>query len=164
MQKLYNLLKNYTLQNALEMERQDPQYKSLEKLFKNLQDRNLFLWFIIANSIVCYQLSSTGEEYWEEFSENASGYFLGQIQGRFPSSRKWQSTQIIAFLKQFLPNSKWNKRLLEVKIKRLTKLEIFLDDFLDKINFYTNNLVILRDELASIMNQKKRCKNYRFCD
>lgn len=162
MQKIYNLLKKYTLQDALNLEQQDLQYKSLENLFKNLQDKNLFLWLIIANSIVCYQLSSTGEEYWEEFSENASDYFLGQIQVRFPSPMEWQSTHIITFLKQFLPNSKWNKRLLEVKIKRLTKLEIFLDNFLNKINFYTNNLVILRNELASIMNQKKDAKTIVF--
>ncbi len=162
MQKLYNLLQNYTLQDALKLEREDPQYKSLEKLYQSLQDKNLFLWLIIANSIVCYQLSSTWEKYWEEFSKSTSDYFSEQIQGRFPSSREWQSIQIITFLKQFLPNSKWNKRLLEIKIKRLEKLEWFIDIFLNNTDYYSWNLIILRNELTNTMNQKKDAKTIVF--
>ena len=162
MQKLYFLLQNYTLEDALKLEKQDLQYKALEKLYINIEDKNLFLWLIIANSIVCYQLSSTWEKYWKEFSKSASDYFLEQIQGRFPSSRELQLTQIITFLKVFLPNSRWNKRLLEVKIKRLEKVEKFISIFLNNIDYYLENLVILRDELAKTMNQKKDAKTIVF--
>jgi N-glycosylase/DNA lyase len=42
MTKIYNLLKNYTLEDALNLEKQDLQYKSLEKLYNNIQDKHLF--------------------------------------------------------------------------------------------------------------------------
>jgi N-glycosylase/DNA lyase len=42
MQKLYNLLKNYTLEDALILEKQDLQYKALEKLFEKISDKKLF--------------------------------------------------------------------------------------------------------------------------
>jgi N-glycosylase/DNA lyase len=43
MQKLYFLLQNYTLEDALKLEKQDLQYKALEKLYINIEDKNLFL-------------------------------------------------------------------------------------------------------------------------
>jgi DNA-(apurinic or apyrimidinic site) lyase len=176
MTKIYNLLKNYTLEDALNLEKQDLQYKSLEKLYNNIQDKHLFFWLILANSIVCYQLSSSGEEYWEEFSWKTSEYFLEKkekIQAIFhtsPSlklnttgSSEWQlSINIIRFLKDFLPNSKWNKRLLEIKIKRLEKLKWFLDIFLYKLDYYLENILTLRHDLANGMKQKKDAKTIVF--
>jgi N-glycosylase/DNA lyase len=41
MEKLYNLLKNYTLQDSLKLEKQDLQYKALEKLFEKISDKKL---------------------------------------------------------------------------------------------------------------------------
>lgn len=174
MQKLYNLLKNYTLEDALILEKQDLQYKALEKLFEKISDKKLFFWLILTNSLVCYQLSSTWEKYWEEFSKSANDYFLdlkfkqcikdpetNSVLNLFQYSG-WQSSKIITFLKQFLPNSKWNKRLLEVKIKRLEKVENFINIFLNKLDYYLENLVILRDELAKTMSQKKDAKTIVF--
>ncbi|MFA5916828.1 MAG: N-glycosylase/DNA lyase [Candidatus Gracilibacteria bacterium] len=174
MQKLYNLLKNYTLEDALILEKQDLQYKALEKLFEKISDKKLFFGLILTNSLVCYQLSSTGEKYWEEFSKSANDYFLdlkfkqcikdpetNSVLNLFQYSG-WQSSKIITFLKQFLPNSKGNKRLLEVKIKRLEKVENFINIFLNKLDYYLENLVILRDELAKTMSQKKDAKTIVF--
>ncbi len=146
--KLLDLLKQYTLKDALDLEKQDPQYKALEKLFLDLKDKELFFWLILANSIVCYQLSSSWESYWEEFTEKAW---------------KWHfKNDIISFLKDFLPKSKWNKRLLEIKIKRLEKLKVFLDLFTLKVDYYIDNLLILRDDLSKVMNQRKDAKTIVF--
>jgi len=164
--KLYNLLKKYTLEEALNLEKQDSQYKSLEKLYSMIQDKQLFFWLILANSLVCYQLSSSGEEYWEEFSEKASEYFLLQnkkIQWWFPNSLEWQLSNIIIwFLKEFLPNSKWNKRLLNMKVIRIEKMKSFLTMFINKIDFYNDNILTLRDDLASAMKQKRDAKTIVF--
>jgi N-glycosylase/DNA lyase len=57
MQNLYNKLSNYSLDDALIFESKDRQFMALEKLEKTLGDKELFLALIIANSIICYQLS-----------------------------------------------------------------------------------------------------------
>nr|MDD3719783.1 N-glycosylase/DNA lyase [Candidatus Gracilibacteria bacterium] len=148
MKKIYNLLKNYTIEDALNIEKQDLQYKSLEKLYKNIQKKSDFLSLILANSIVCYQLSSTGEKYWEEFAT----YF----------SNRNLSDGIISELSQFLPNSKGNKRFVDTKIGRLKKLELLLSKFEKQLDFDSNNIILLRDELASTMNQKIDAKTIVF--
>lgn len=176
MQNLLNLLKKYTLQDALNIEKQDSQYKSLEKLFKNIQNKEIFLSLILANSIVCYQLSSTGEKYWEEFSN----YFSSVIPAKAGINKDVNSNLIdsesyhsgyrhpelqnitVNEITNFLPNSKWNKRFVETKINRLKKLKLFLEKFESTIDFYMKNLVILRDELAQTMNQKKDAKTIVF--
>lgn len=170
MKELYKNLKNYTLQDALDIEKQDLQYKSLEKLYKNIQNKEIFLSLILANSIVCYQLSSTWEKYWEEFSN----YFSSVIPAKAGiyknvnsnlinsgSSPEWQNITVDEII-NFLPNSKWNKRFVETKINRLKKLEPFLVKLNENINFYTKNLVKLRDDLATTMNQKKDAKTIVF--
>lgn len=166
MQELNKLLKKYTLEDALNLEKQDLQYIAIKKLYSSIENKELFFWLILANSIICYQLSSSGEKYWEEFSLKASDYFLelkDKTQGIFPSLREWQlSVIIIWFLIDFLPNSKWNKRLNQLKIKRLEKIKDFLTLFLNNIDYYLANLIFLRDELSKTMNQKNDAKTIVF--
>lgn len=166
MKLLYKLLKKYTLEDALNFEKQDLQFKAIEKLYARIEDKELFFWLILANSIICYQLSSSGEKYWEEFCSEASEHFLElkeRTQVIFPSPKEWQlSVIIIWFLIDFIPNSIWNKRLIEVKIKRLEKTKDFLTIFLNNIDYYISNLIFLRDELSKTMNQKKDAKTIVF--
>lgn len=79
-------------------ERFDPQYKSLLKL----KDRGDFSMVTVGNSLVCYQLSSTGEEYWEEFSQYFTNHPL-----------------TVSQLRKFITTSKGNKRFLFHKLRRL---------------------------------------------
>lgn len=159
MQQLYKLLENYTLEDALNLEKLDPQYQALEKLYKEIKDNKLFFWLIIANSLVCYQLSSTWEEYWEEFQNFTCNYLLN-LESKDTYEFKW--SQLTLFLKDFLLKSKWNKRLLNMKEKRLEKIKIFLDKFLDNFDFYLWNIIILQEELAKTMKQKKDAKTIVF--
>ena len=69
MQKLYNKLKKYTLTDAVYFEKQDRQFLALKKLYENKKMNNSnYLFLIIINSLICYQLSWKWENYWEEFS------------------------------------------------------------------------------------------------
>jgi len=58
MVELYNQLKKYTLNDIIKVEESDRQYIALQDLYynKNIDD-NIYLLLIIANSIICYQLS-----------------------------------------------------------------------------------------------------------
>lgn len=80
------------------IEDNDPQYISLKNLYLNIKNKDFYLSLIITNALVCYQLSSQWEEYWEEFNLYFTKQFLKNKDEIIPS--------IITFLKQ----SKGNKR------------------------------------------------------
>lgn len=146
MEKILKLLENHSNKTSIEIQKKDFQYQSLEFLNNNFKDDKIYD-LVLANSIICYQLSSTWEAYWEEFWN----YFS-----------KNKPTNTISDLKIFIKNSKWNKRFVDTKSKRLDKLENFLDIFTKNKDYYLNNLVILRDELAKVMNQKTDAKTIVF--
>jgi len=58
MQKLYNKLKKYNLDDAIKIEQEDRQFLALKNLYlnKKMTDKN-YLFLIISNSLICYQLS-----------------------------------------------------------------------------------------------------------
>jgi N-glycosylase/DNA lyase len=59
MQKLYDKLKKYTTLDAIKIEESDRQYIALKKMWDNTPVKNpeVYLSLILANSIICYQLS-----------------------------------------------------------------------------------------------------------
>ncbi|NDK08017.1 N-glycosylase/DNA lyase [Candidatus Gracilibacteria bacterium] len=151
--KLYNKLKEYTIDDTISLENNDPQYKALENLYSKINDKKQFFSLILVNSLLAYQLSSTGEKYWEEFSICADKYFC---------NKQYDTNNICKFFKDFLPKSKGNKRLLNMKLIRITKIELFLEQFIPNLDNYLDNLAILRDELANAMKQKKDAKTIVF--
>ncbi len=160
MKKLLTILWNQTIETSLELEKSDFQYKSLEKLFLNLNNNELFQWLIISNCIVCYQLSSTWEKYWEEFSKKSIDFF--ENLKNHPTHIYKRGQEIVDFFIDFLPNSLWNKRFVDTKINRLKKLLPFLDQYIKNNDYYNNNLIIFRDELAKSMKQEKTAKTIVF--
>lgn len=149
MKKLIKLLNWFNLDKAIEMEYIDEQFLSLQFLYKNkkISDSD-FLLLIVLNSIVCYQLSSKGEDYWKEFSD----YF------RDVEADIW----IINSIKDFLLQSKWNRRIIPTKIKRLEKAEKFIIKLKGKELFFYENMNSFIKELAQIMNQKESAKTIVF--
>lgn len=150
MEKLYALLKNKTTKDAIETEQKDYQYIALSWLYNSISNKKAYLALIIANSIICYQLSSKWEDYWKEFSLDASKYNFEKL---------WN---IIDFFEEFLPNSKWNKRFIDTKLNRLNRLKPFLADFVWSELYYYNDMTKLRDELATTMRQDKSAKTIVF--
>jgi N-glycosylase/DNA lyase len=57
LEELYNKLKNYSIEDAIKIEESDRQYIALKELLKNIRNRENYLSLIIANAIICYQLS-----------------------------------------------------------------------------------------------------------
>lgn len=149
MQKLYNKLKQYDLLDAIKIEESDRQFIALKRLSENIEDKELYLSLIILNSLVCYQLSWKGEEYWEEFSE----YFSKQNICR---------ENVIENIKIFLDKTKYNKRFTNIKKQRLNKLDNFVLNFYWKSEYYYSNMVNLRDELSKEMNQNINAKTIVF--
>ena len=149
MKNLYSKLSVYNLEDALNFEKNDRQFIALKKLEKNILDKDLYLLLTILNSIICYQLSWKWEDYWEEFSECFSNIKLNK-------------NNLILELWSFISNSKNNKRFVDTKKKRLSKLNDFILEFDWKWEYYYNNMTELRDTLSKIMNQKKDAKTIVF--
>lgn len=149
MNELYKKLKNNTLIDVLKIEESDRQFIALKNLEKNIENKDIYLALIIANSIICYQLSWKWEDYWEEFSS-------------FFSKNSLDYKDIIDRLWFFIENSKNNKRFIDTKKKRLEKLKEFLELFYGKSDYFYQNMTELRDILAKTMNQKKDAKTIVF--
>ncbi len=165
MENLYNKIKKYNLEDAIKFEENDRQFLALKNLWEEIKDFSLennynisfYLALIIANSLVCYQLSGKWEDYWEEFSD----YFIWKKIDILKN--KDFSQKIIKFFKDFLKTCKYNKRFTSAKIKRLEKLKPFLKDFFEKDwEYFYKNMLKLRDNLAKTMNQKSDAKTIVF--
>lgn len=150
MDKLLKIFSWISINDAIKIEESDYQYISLKNLYLNMKNKDFYLSLIVANCIVCYQLSSTWEKYWEEFSKAWSNYNFEKFE------------DILEFFQNFLPNSKWNKRFVETKINRLKRLSPFLKNFFKNEEKYYENMALLQTELAKIMNQKKTDKTIVF--
>lgn len=150
MEKLAKIIWNVSIDDAKKEELKDSQFISLKKLFENIKNKDIYLFLVLANALVCYQLSGKWEAYWEEFSN----YFSDKTD-LFESN-------LIDELAVFISNSKNNKRLLEVKKQRLEKLKKFISMFQEKQSFYYENMEILRNDLALLMNQARDAKTIVF--
>lgn len=141
---------NYNLEDIETIEKNDPMFQALEKLYLRIDNKEMFLPVIIANSIVCYQLSSVGEAYWEEFGTRAAEYEFHKLK------------DIYLFFVDFLPKSEGNKRLVDTKIERLKKLDHFLSDFFFKQKFYYKNMLKFREDVGKYMRQTDDAKTIVF--
>jgi N-glycosylase/DNA lyase len=81
MEKLLQVLReHYPVETVQEIEEHDPMYQALIGLHRNLKNKEIFIPLVITNALICYQLSSNGESYWEEFGREASVYEFSTLQ------------------------------------------------------------------------------------
>lgn len=146
---LHKKLKNFSLEDAIKIEESDRQFVALKNLSEKISDKWIYLWLIVANSVICYQLSWKWEDYWEEFSDYFWKIFLNK-------------ENFLDELKKFLKQCKNNKRFIDTKISRLEKIFLFFEDFFWKEKFFYQNMEILRAEIAKNMRQKKDAKTIVF--
>ncbi len=151
MQDLYNKLKKYNLDDAINFEESDRQFLALKNLYKNKKISNeIYLFLIIINALISYQLSWKWEDYWEEFSSALENKNFNNFE------------DIYNFFEDFLKNSKNNRRFVEMKLKRIKKIENFYIDFISKTEYYYKNMDKLALDLAKVMNQKVEAKTIVF--
>ncbi len=144
-----------SLQDALLQESVDRQFLAIKKFVDNSKLPTWQIAFVVVvNALVCYQLSNRGEDYWEEFTMAILSY-----QGVFNNF-----DDIYEFFNNFLPESKGNKRLLKIKLKRINKLRELYEIFSKQSNVkdYYYNMYALAQELAKTMSQKLSDKTIVF--
>ncbi|WP_457614984.1 N-glycosylase/DNA lyase [Methanopyrus sp.] len=128
-------------------ERVDVQYKAIEALTDALPSIDL-VRLTVANALVSYQLSGSGEDWWREFS----CYF-----------RKRRPNDIVREYARFLPRSKCNRRLIRQKLYRLHRAKTFLErlTWQDAESYY-RDMNRLRLDLARVLNTDPRSKTIVF--
>jgi len=144
---LKNQINKFSLKELKELEQYDLQYIALEQLYKKIQDKKLFVKLVIINSLLAYQLSMKWENYWSYFSTYFSKHKITNLKEDFSD---------------FL--SKYNKRLLQAKLKRLDKILYFISIIDDqKLNLYIQDEKVLLKDLVKYMKQKADAKTIVFC-
>jgi len=57
MGKLYEIMKNYSINDAIEQEKNDLQFIALKELFENIKNKEIYLFLVLSNALITYQLS-----------------------------------------------------------------------------------------------------------
>lgn len=122
----------------------DEQFKAI-RFLSDYVSSDLLPRLVVANSLVSYQLTGKGEDWWWEFAR-----FFARI----------EVSSITSSFSEFLSNCKTNRRLIPQKIARLRKIEAFLEAF-DPIKAY-EDMVRFRDELAYHLSTQKDAKTVVF--
>jgi len=167
---LYKKLEKYNLDDAINIEESDRQFLALRKLYLNIKSGypqgaalhifSNYLFLIIVNALICYQLSWKWEDYWEEFATSPLTPLLS-----------WEGnvefSEIYNFFEKFIPESKNNRRFIDTKLKRVKKiLTSSLAPFLswegNKMEYYYKNMDKLVLELSKTMKQKADAKTIVF--
>ncbi len=132
--RINELLKNYSLEDCYALESETKEFAILEKLFKKLKNKEVFLPLILLNSVVCYNLSKASEDYWDEFIEAAGESKIENI------------TDIFLFFVDFLPQSRWNNKSVWLKIKKIKKLKPLLVELYHmQMRYYKDMNLLARD-------------------
>lgn len=150
---LEKFISRYDTTKIKKLEQNDPQFLALQKAWNKIKDKNenLFLFLAIQWALVSYQLSGTWELWRQEFGEKISldRTFLQKLK----ENDDWWFN--------FLTNSKYNKRLYNMKISRIKK---FNKIFSSEIDFkkYENDLSKFNIDLAKTMKTKPDNKTIVF--
>ncbi len=121
------------------LESRDPQFKAVKRVAERWGIKALPA--VIANALVSYRLSGTGERYWTEFAD----FF----ENSEPTLENFEA---------FLKGSKYNKALLERKIRRVRKVWRKISSLREG----PLNLNNLRDLLSLSLNAKGNEKTIVF--
>ena len=114
---------------------------------------DFFLLLVVQNAMISYQIAGSGELRWEEFAQRLQSDFFvlwkEYIDGKPLYS--WFYTLMIT--------SKYNKRLYNMKLRRLEKLSNFA---FDPMSSYYQNMELLQIHLAESVKTHKNNKTIPF--
>ena len=143
LKRLSQVLKEFSLEDALRLEKFDRQYRALENLYNSLRDEGLFLKLVLVNALLSYQLPTKGEIYWENFAR----FFA-----KNPSPERFEE-----FLKRH------NNRFLNSKLRRLQKVLRVVERLtVEELKSFCQNPTLLLDYLSENLRQEKSAKTLVF--
>jgi len=143
-EKLIKILAEFTSNDIKIIEENDSQYLSLEKLHKNIRNDEFFIKLTVINALMSYQLQTTGEIYWDNFSN-------------FFSDRAKTLNDFEEFI------SLYNKRLINLRKKRLKKVLTCVKSFsFDEMMDFSDNSLNFIEQISKCLKQKRERKTVVF--
>lgn len=163
MKSIEQMLLGYDLDKIRLIEEiEDKQFVALSNCWDNVvaktnKQKFLFLYMILQNALISYQLSWSWEDWRKEFADWLLIY-LNNIRisvNGFDNIFRWT---------EFLSKCKKNSRLKLMKIKRLNTFTLFVNDIdnIDKLYNLYIDMLILRWIVTKIMRQKPDSKTIVF--
>jgi len=101
--------------------------KIFQRNYKELNNKEVFLPIIVANSIICYKLAHDDEVYWSNFCRKYSKQDLHKL------------TEIYLFFIDFLPQTSQFESSYKKKVEHLKEFDSFLSELFFKQKFYYKN-------------------------
>ncbi len=151
---LTEVISRYSFEEIIAIEESDRQFLALKSAWELIKNRyfggvsisvikEVFLKAVIYNALISYQIAWSWELRWEEFAERLQSDFdillLDFLQGK-ASLDRWYNLMI---------TSKYNKRLYNIKWRRLKKISEFS---LQSMDWYYEHMVILWQDLSKAMS------------
>ncbi len=161
-------ISQFSLKDIIYLESQDLQFLSLKNAWKKISekstnktiDQNLFLFLILQNWLISYQIAWSWESRREEFSQkiikDRKNISANLINKKDNIHRRYD----------FLTTSQYNKRIYNIKKSRLVRFNKFLEklDWQDNdffLNYYQNMNWIL-SKISHIMERPPDSKTLTF--
>ena len=164
----------------------DTQYQSLAKIIKkfykkensykkenNIEQQKLvdYIFFLtIQNSLICYQLSGTWNNYREEFANYTIEFLSQKLQKKIEKKHFFDNLEDnnlfqnlnTKFWTEFLKSCKYNRRLKNIKLQRILKTQTLWTMLSGCFLYFYQNMEKLNDTIAKTMNQKNDSKTIVF--
>lgn len=167
---LENYIQQFTLDQILEIERQDAQRIALARAWKiiqttsNLPDivrQNIFIFLVVQNALISYQVAGSWPAWRSEFSEKIPAH-IDHIYSQIANTISLRKRRL-----QFLLDSRHNKRLYNNKADRIAKSEKFYENWnLTDMNFSFEEIYAdmfsFNKHIAGIMWQSPDAKTITF--
>jgi len=165
---LEKYISKFSLDDIINLESRDLQFLSLQNARKNISlkstdkaiDKNLFLFLILQNWLVSYQIAWSWENRREEFSQKI-------VQDRDKISKNLiKNKNNIDRRYDFLTTSKYNKRIYNIKKSRLVRFNKILENIERKdqnifLNYY-QDMNWLLEKISEIMARPSDSKTITF--
>jgi len=165
---LDSYISKFSLNDIIKLESQDLQFLSLQNAWKNIStkstnkiiDQNLFLFLILQNWLISYQIAWSWEKRREEFSQKI-------IKDRNKISKNLiNKKDNIDRRYDFLITSKYNKRIYNIKKSRLIRFNKFLEEIDRKDpNFFSDyyqDMNWLLNKISQVMDRPIDSKTLTF--
>ncbi|MFA4719583.1 N-glycosylase/DNA lyase [Pyrococcus kukulkanii] len=125
----------------------DEQFQAL-KYLSDRQDSEVFIKLVVANALISYQLTGRGEQWWWEFARHFSNVEVTSLHEAYSN---------------FLPASRYNRRLVEQKLRRIKRVEGFLNSLsLEELSRYYENMRSFWLALAKAVGSEREKKTVVF--
>ena len=135
--RVADTLRRVPIQAIDVIEANDPQYTAVKKILRVCDECGIAL--VIANALVSYRLSTTGEKYWLEFAS-------------FVESQGCEGT-VYSVMEKFLQQTRSNRMMQGQKLSRIKKVDTLLQAICANPHNY-RDLQVLVSSLARSLNAK----------